>query len=976
MNKKIILLIFILPLILLFSIYTTGTNIPIQVKAPVSNIEIVGNNFVYLDYDSNEKYFVNYTIYPKTAANKKVVFFTERVGDQRYAQLDFVDGYIVPKSTGVAKVYLSTVDGGFKDSFIVRVDSLKVQEIICATATTALMVGDSINIQTMFIPEDVGNKILHYTTSNADVATVSDKGIIKGVGRGTATITITADGNSSAIDTIEINVYNQDILDLSESEIYTWQEQNYLNFSVDTTENYDITYQVLDLSGNDAQDAFDSLNTGIKNNQLEFCFVPDFYGSVVIKLTITTDNPIRQPLTKSCVVHRVEELIATFDEGLLSYTAGVPFALHNKINVTPSNAEYHFEVELSNDNIAINDVSNRIRLTAVLPGITTAIIKVVSNIAPYQTITFTKEIVILPSDMQIVESANTYGIENIWTVGGYEVDGSKNISKINLSLGKTNAGEGFENNFVYLSSNEKVSVENDGLIKILDDNFEGNIAITGKFEYQGIVKQTQPITIRCVGKGVNIRNFDSLYFATNSGKIVVLQTAIKEDFGKDKFGKDIYNESSVTKINSTYDTTHYKNIGKQDQAKIKVLISFKEDVYGNGYQINAHNVAYGLDAAGKLKSNALFKGPLNFVSMSESSSSFVSVKAQDNVSFAVYQNVTLNNVVLSSCEITPDKSGNYDLTDLTYVGTTVEVFGDNVNIEHCRINNGRTVLRAFGDIEDSSKVIRLNIKNCVLSSAREFIIRMGSNAFVDGTKENPSPYLDGQERSFPAQKTYETMTLEQRQEYESKYIKTFINIKNSILKDAGLFCIGMDTHFSGGALADGTGLAGGLVDSWHDLAKTSYGAKLTFEGDVRMYDWKEVSKVDSSTLIEIVGSTTFDGLSFDIRELINSLATNSSNPQLNTIVYNHDGKKFVHGGIAMFGGGKNYSVFETKDYTFKILNGYDIKLSDVNKVELQVAAGNESFYFLLNDSTTQGFLPEDQTRILNSDEAYAPIYLP
>ena len=189
-----------------------------------------------------------------------------------------------------------------------------------------------------------------------------------------------------------------------------------------------------------------------------------------------------------------------------------------------------------------------------------------------------------------------------------------------------------------------------------------------------------------------------------------------------------------------------------------------------------------------------------------------------------------------------------------------------------------------------------------------------------------------------------------------------------------MFCVGIDTHFSGGALADGKGLAGGLVDSWYDLAKTSYGAKLTFEGDVRMYDWKEVDKVDSSTLIEIIGSTAYADLKFDVRELIEGIANNESKPHLSTIVHNQNGKKYVHGGIAFFGGGKNYSVFETKDYTFKVLNGYEVKFSDINKIELQVAAGDESFYFLLNDSTTQGFLPDDQTTILEGANAYAPIY--
>ena len=97
--------------------------------------------------------------------------------------------------------------------------------------------------------------------------------------------------------------------------------------------------------------------------------------------------------------------------------------------------------------------------------------------------------------------------------------------------------------------------------------------------------------------------------------------------------------------------------------------------------------------------------------------------------------------------------------------------------------------------------------------------------------------------------------------------------------------------------------------------------------------------------------------------------------QFNTIVHKQGDKTYVHGGIAMFGGGKNYGVFEAKNYTFKALNGYAIGLDDVNKHALAIAAGQEDFYFLLNDTTTNGFLPDDQARILNSTDAYSPIYL-
>ena len=55
-------------------------------------------------------------------------------------------------------------------------------------------------------------------------------------------------------------------------------------------------------------------------------------------------------------------------------------------------------------------------------------------------------------------------------------------------------------------------------------------------------------------------------------------------------------------------------------------------------------------------------------------------------------------------------------------------------------------------------------------------------------------------------------------------------------------------------------------------------------------------------------------------------------------------------------------------------NGYEIRLSEVDKGSLQVASGDEAFYFLLNDKTTQNFLPQHQDEILKSNEAYSCIY--
>ena len=81
-------------------------------------------------------------------------------------------------------------------------------------------------------------------------------------------------------------------------------------------------------------------------------------------------------------------------------------------------------------------------------------------------------------------------------------------------------------------------------------------------------------------------------------------------------------------------------------------------------------------------------------------------------------------------------------------------------------------------------------------------------------------------------------------------------------------------------------------------------------------------------------------------------------------------------GIAFFGGGKNYGVFEYKTdepSQFSELVGYQVSFDDVGMGFLASAAGREHFYFLLHDSTSQ-FLPETQERLLSSKNAYDCIY--
>lgn len=970
MYKRLIVLILCLPLVLMISLFSISQTVSIGINVPVSKIQILGESVVYLDLDKQEKYFVDYTVYPTNAQNKKVSFVEpEQVGSSPLAELEYVDGYIVPKSCGKAKVYLETVDGGFRDSFIVQVDSNALQEIACSIENPSIYVGDSTKILTQFIPEDTKHTLLNYQVENENICEVSPLGTITGKRRGTTSITIISVQYPNITATVSIEVKNKDIIDFAQPEITTWEKYGAVEISLDTTEECTFAYSVYDEHNNSLDSsviAVELNQEGIQDNGFKLNYAianQNFIGDIYIQVSATTASGL--VVTKSCKITCTNQVSAKFENENISKVA-IGGKIFEPFRTTPSNANVDIEVS-SSDHISVELTNKITTITANKLGVATLTIKIINKENPTEFVTISKEIVVTTPNLMITESTKTYGIENEFAFAKTEVNG--NTSSLELSLTGATFGSGFTKNITYVSSSTNAQISKSGLITLSGATGNELVDFKAVFNYKGITFESAPFTINCIYDGVNVRNYLDLHTETTKAnpRPIVMQADIKEDFavGVTNYYKEIV---------STYDTTYYQNINDLDKAKIKILIEFRNNVYGNGYTINAHNVAWSKNLL-NAGPNAVFNGPRDFVATSKNGG-LLSVKAQDNVCFAVYEGVTISNIILKNCDLEADpETKQIDLTDLTYTGTTVEVLGDNVTIQYSRLLNGRNVVRAFGDIEDSTKQIHLNIKNSILSNAREFIMRLGSNCFVDGTNENPSPLLpNDSSNSFPKAKAYKDMAETEKANYDNNFIKTFVTVKNSVFKDAGIFAIGLDTHFAGPALETGS-----FFPDWKDLAKTSYGVKLKFEGDVKMYCWTDLSKVDSSTLIENAASLMPD-LAFDINYMVEKI---SSNPEFVNIIYNHIGAKYVHAGIAFFGGGKNYSVFEGKYYPstndtstkdFEIFNGYEISLEDVDRGTLQLAAGTESFFFLINDATNKNFLPSHQEEILSSGNPYSVVY--
>lgn len=994
MAKKLILLLLIIPIVVMILLFAATQTLSNLVEVPVTGIEIIGTDeFVYLDVDKEESYTLEYTVYPTTAKNKDISVSAEAFNERPVPEFDFAveDGKvtITPKSAGAARVVLTTVSGGFRDSIIVYADSTKLKGIESTITSSEIYVGHNAAILTTFLPENPSNTLLEYVSSDPDVAEVNSNGVIFGRKKGTATITIISQYDRSITDTVTITVSNMDEMDLgiSGGQMSTFLGKGRVPVSIksdDAIALKNLSYRILDESGNAIPETVIAAAFNINGTTvtLDYEFKDaDYVGTITIEITFTHEDTV---ITKSCDISKMLEIEISFDvEGVFGVFAGMTSLVPHTL--TPVDAEVSYQVATSNDNITATVNNNGdVVITAQKAGITEITLTATNVAYPDQVKTTKATIAVRPRNMTVTEAAKEYGIEKIFTIGGYEYTTTGNL--VASALGEkaftlhfktpTEAGAGFIENITWHSSTPEVTIDKNGVISFANDTFVGEVQFWASFNHGGIEEKTSTYTIRCVANGINVYSYVDLYRATKATEHqIVLHNDIKDDFGY------INGEVIYTEIDTTYDKTYYRNDPEAGEAKVKILLEFRNDLYGNGHIINAHNVTYKITKTEEngiikrtLDPNALFKGPLNFVMMREDNGATISVKAQDNICFALYEGVTISNVELRGCDLEGDEDGNQDLVDLDYIGTTVEVLGDNVNVAYSRITNGRTVLRAFGDIEDSTKKIHLNITNSVLSGAREFIMRIGSNRFVDGVDDNISPNLPGDTKGeYNNKKEYHTFTDEQKKAYDEKYINTFVTVKNSVFKDTGIFAIGMDSHFAGAALHDGRGLGAvnpnfeKYLGKWYDLAKTSYGAKLYFEGEVELYNWKDLEDIDSSTLIKIEGVSAFD-MELNLKEMV-ELA--SQKEVYKNILTPHKEKQYVHAGIAFFGGGKNYSIFDSEQEIS--LGRYEVSLDIVNQTILKIAAGNEDFYFFIYDKTSP-FTPQMQEEKLADKSAYECIY--
>lgn len=988
MKKKIIALIMIIPIVFLIALFSVGKAAGVYADIPVTGIQITTQNedgFIDVDVADYDPIAFLAQVQPVNARNQKYSFEISGVGgDEAPDGFEIIDGKLHIDNVGKVKITAISAEKGFKDSVIVSAYSTKVLRIYPKvngdeiTSDVVSIDGGENVFSAELYPENLSGetRIFEEVGGNHILKLNAVTGVAQALFSGETQIRITCPEGREGLEkvlTVKVNV---------DTDSTGFAVNGKSSGAKVTVKNNATTAKLFVESKNDALEISDlTLPEGVTASGIErisenkfvltLSFDKEFLNEEISGKVGATDFSLE--FTEYNLDVRTSYYDGEGDEIKQKNNTKVTYVAYSE---SDDDADVNFEIRDDTDVITLEKHGRFATITATKRG--SAKIKITAEHDGKVIKEIEKTIRVVPNvySMEFADSAKEYGIENILTIGGKNPKGRPDARTIFVRVVTEAGSETFTDEFMNVAFSDDNS-----LFSCKAQQATNTDAVSAEIRAMGTGLTTlnaelknynqyfgtnicAKIRLRAVKDGRNVGNYEELKTVTKAGHIVVLTSdvmlGVKIDgtaMTEDELKKD------VKKFTTTYDKTYLDNIGENEEnKKVQYLIEFKNHVYGNGFEINADKFTQCKDATGLPK---IFKGPLNFVAISSAS-----VKGQDNISFLVRtDNVLINNVVLKGCsdDSLLEEDGQFNLSKLNYVGTTLEI-AKSAKLLNCRVSNGRTVVRIFAggstmrspvvEVEAAFNVqdekINVHIESCVLSNAREFILKIGSNRALKQTnevqrklrKEKDNEYYSPYDESNKTDKYF-----------NDNYLINDVTLKNSVLETSGLFSVGMETHFSGEFLL------GGTITTWEGCAATSYASALRIVGDVKMLDWKNLSNVDSSTLIEVTGDAN-PWLSMNVAEMMKEVAR--VNTACRDIILNVGGTEYVHGGIAFYGGGYNYSYLdltEANDET-KQFGVYDVNISVLenskdenirNQGEMlpQAAGAGDFRFYLYNNKSSR-----------------------
>lgn len=1003
MRKNIIALMLVLPLLFVFIVFSSGNVASLGVSVSASGIQIMNApeddtlRIDLVDYDND--FVVEAQVFPENASNKEYSFRVEEVEGTELADITVSEeGRIGASSVGTARVVAVSKDGAYTDSITVIVSSSKpygmnvslysaageetsleeTESGYSATVVTGLYRYEAALIPGGFsrvtaktesgfavVDEEAGTLLLPFG-GEATVCFSVENGVSGSIERRIAFTAvqqqtasgITVNGGAETILTVEEQSLRAEFFVQAESEPTVVPNDNLLDFEVQKAEGAGEDCYKISLTF--ADDHLSEFEVAIRAGDAEDSVLISFRE---FAFTVRSTLPVQGEDTVMLVGSEV-------------VFSAVP-------SVVSEGITYLFEVEagtLSSEEIDAVTAENGLScgITAGGAGTFTLVVtpyrgSVALNVRPVE---IDVEVVRAVTSVQIVNET-AVGLAGRTAVAGRTFDENAALQtyayelvvKTYNNMQEADALADFDIG-ISDSSLAEVTVQEDKVFLHVKGTGEVTVSFTWKANGSFGQNIGTAVTFDVVKDGVFCDTSDEVFLAAKQGLPIVLGADVMLGTQDDGTPYPLSaRRNMLGEMKSTYNIEYYKNTNREAEAKVKYVIEFKNDVYGNGHSLNAEYFTNAQDATGTPQ---LYFGPLYFVSYGQ----LASVAAQDNISYLVRTDgVTLHNVSLYGCS---DESlyedDQYKLENLNNVGTVLEVNAD-TQILNCRVRNGRTVVRVYGGNRSGDQYfidslaqnkgcdeerIEVRIEGCILSQAREFILKIGANRALranDSISSDPEKccepdLLDKNGNPYAVQ----TNDYLNDDYFYEQYVMTDVTLKDSVLETSGLFAVGVESNFSGVVLYQNSSSSGMNFEGWPGTGGTSFASVLRMESDVRIYDWKRLDLIDSSTLIE----SALPEFQLDIAGMLN-YACSKEPEKYGDLIAEYDGEQVVHGGIALYGGGKNYAQIsmdglETslrEDYgsgyrvNLSILDGADDEGMAHQGAYLVAAAGTQDFRFYM-----------------------------
>jgi uncharacterized protein YjdB len=151
----------------------------------------------------NDTHIISYTAFPYNAANTDVTYSSSN------PNIAIVDesGLVTGISVGSVMITLAATDGsGVSTSVSVTITPIYVSNIMADPTNITLVEEDIAQVTYTVLPEDATNSNVTYSSSDNDIATVNEDGLVTAVAQGDAMITLSATDNSGVYTRIPIKV--------------------------------------------------------------------------------------------------------------------------------------------------------------------------------------------------------------------------------------------------------------------------------------------------------------------------------------------------------------------------------------------------------------------------------------------------------------------------------------------------------------------------------------------------------------------------------------------------------------------------------------------------------------------------------------------------------------------------------------------------------------------------------------------------